>query len=153
QFLATLLPQVDRDSEFLDVVVVERAAEVDAAAIVDEWWNAAQDVPGPLPDGVLDADHLRAERGEEFRGSRAGELPGEVADGDVREGRRPRGRQSHGRLLVRDTAAPHPTYTRWCDDRVRVDGRIAGRDVGRGSRGAPSPAQRTGAQPASPPER
>src|SRR5204862_8175290 len=66
ELLAALLSEIDGDAELLDVVVVERAAEVDAATIVDEWWNAPQDVPCALTDGILDADHLRAERSEKF---------------------------------------------------------------------------------------
>ena len=51
--------------------------------------HAAQDVPRALAHRVLDADHLGAERGEELGGAGAGELPGEVADADVRERSRP----------------------------------------------------------------
>ena len=45
--------------------------------------RAAHDVPPALADGVLHADDLRAERGEEPGGARAGELAAEVADADV----------------------------------------------------------------------
>ena len=85
QLLAALGAQVERDAELLDVVVVEAAADLDAAPLVDERRRAAQDVPRALAHRVLDADHLGAERGEEPGGARAGELPAEVADADVRQ--------------------------------------------------------------------
>ena len=89
QLLAALLAKVDRDPELLDVVVVEGAAEVDAAPVVDERRHPAQDVPGALSHRVLDADHLGAERGEELGRAGPGQLAGEVADADVRERGRP----------------------------------------------------------------
>ena len=70
QFLAALLAQVDRDPELLDVVVVEGAAQVDAAPVVDVRRHPAEDVPGALAHRILDPDHLGAERGEELRRAR-----------------------------------------------------------------------------------
>ena len=55
------------------------------AALVDERRRTPQDVPAPLVGRVLDADHLRAEGGQELRGSGPGELPAEVADPNVAE--------------------------------------------------------------------
>ena len=48
ELLAGLGPEVQRDAELLDVVVVERAAEVSATTLVDERWHPAEDVPVAL---------------------------------------------------------------------------------------------------------
>ena len=71
-------PQVDRDAELADVVVVERAAELTAPALVHVRAATAQDVPGPLPHRILDPDDLCAERGQEARRTRPRELPAQV---------------------------------------------------------------------------
>ena len=92
ELAAALGAQVDGDAELLDVVVVERAAHVDALAVVDERRHAAQDVPPAALHRVFDPDHLRAERGESARRARARELTREVADAEVRE----RGRRHDG---------------------------------------------------------
>ena len=85
QLLAALGAQVDGDAELLDVVVVEAATHLDAAAVVAVGRHAAHDVPHALADRVLDADDLGAERGEEPRCARARELTAQVADAEVRE--------------------------------------------------------------------
>ena len=85
QIARALRARVEGDAELLDVVVVERPAEVDAAPLVRKRWDAAQDVPPALPHRILDADHLRAERGQESRRACAGELSGEITDAEMRE--------------------------------------------------------------------
>jgi hypothetical protein len=77
--------EVDGDAELLDVVIVERAAHVDALAVVDEGRDTAEDVPATALHRVLDPDHLRAERGQRARRPRARELAGEVADAEMCE--------------------------------------------------------------------
>jgi hypothetical protein len=77
--------KIQRDAELLDVVIIETAAEIRAAALVHERRHRAQDVPEPHRDRVFDADHLRTERGEPLRGAGAGELAGEVADAEMAE--------------------------------------------------------------------
>ena len=75
---------------FSDVVVVEAAAEVGSATLVDEGRHRTQDVPRALVHRVLDADHVRAEGRQPLRRARTGELTGEVADANALE--RPRRR-------------------------------------------------------------
>ena len=168
--LAALGAQVERDAELLDVVVVEPAAELDAAPVVDERRRAAHDVPRALRHRVLDPDHLRAERREEPRGARAGELAAEVADADVRErthSAHPHGHRrvaAHGRrvdaleaalvdlprgvplqrLVQRDAAFEPRHARRRCRSARRTRTRAAGRCRGgcRSGRGRGSGARR-----------
>ena len=108
---------------FSTLWLLNAAAELDAPAVVDEGRDAAQDVPAPSPHRVLDADHLRAERGERARRARARELPGEVADADVRE----RGRRHDGFETVEHVLDDAPGAS--CDAAVVVAQRCS-----RGSR-------------------
>src|SRR5690606_11348653 len=93
ELLAALGPQVQRDAELLDVVVVERAAEVDASPLIHVRPGAAQGVPTPLHHRIFDTNDLRAEGGEKLRRAGARKYPAEVADADV-------GQSSHRVLLV-----------------------------------------------------
>ena len=70
---AALGAEVERDAELLDVVVVERAAEVDAARSSTKGGTPRRMSQRPAYR-VLDADDLRAERGEEAGRAGAGEL-------------------------------------------------------------------------------
>ena len=85
EFFAALGAQVQRDAIFVGVVIVEATAEIDASTFVDEWWDAAQDVPAPLADRVFDADDLGTERGEPFGRPGARQLAGEVTDAKRRQ--------------------------------------------------------------------
>ena len=82
ELLARVGPEVQRRPELLDVVVVEHAAEVDAAPLVDVGRGAADDVPAALVGRILDPDHLGAERGQDPGGARTGEDAAQVADAD-----------------------------------------------------------------------
>ena len=84
--LARFGTKVQRDAEFLDIVIVECAAELASPPFVDERWDAAQHVPGALRHGVFYPDDLGAHGGQEARRTGAGQLPGEVADADVAQG-------------------------------------------------------------------
>ena len=105
QLLAALGAEVERDAEFLDVVVVERAAVVEPALSRLVGRIATQDVPAPLAYGVLDANDLGPERCEEARRASTGQLAGEIADTDVRQGA-----VGHGgeRTRIRDAPVPLP---------------------------------------------
>ena len=58
---------------------------VEPAPIIDVRRHPAQDVPAPLPNRILDPDHLGAERRQKLRCAGTGELTGEVADAQLRK--------------------------------------------------------------------
>ena len=83
QLFAARRAHIDGDAQLLGVVVVVTAAEFEAPTLVDVGPDAAQDVPTPFAHRVLDADHLRAERGEEPRRAGARQLAAQVADAQM----------------------------------------------------------------------
>ena len=80
---ARLQAQVQGDAQLLDVVIVERAAELNAPALVDVGRRTPEDVPSTLADGVFDPDHPGAQRREITGRAGPGELAGQVADRQV----------------------------------------------------------------------
>ena len=80
QFAPLLGLDVERDAQLLDVVVVERPAQLRTAPVVHIGRHPAQDVPAPMVRGILNPNHLRAEGGHELGRPSPGQLPGEIAD-------------------------------------------------------------------------
>jgi hypothetical protein len=86
KLFAALRPEIDRNPQLLDVVVVEGSAEIDSPTLVDEGRYAPQNVPSALPNGVLDPDHFCTERGHPLRRAGAGQLAAEVTDANTGQG-------------------------------------------------------------------
>ena len=77
------LTHVQRDAHLLDVMVIKRATEIDASALIRPWAVTPEYVPLPLPQPVLHPDDLRAEHGKNLGSPRPCELAREVTDAYV----------------------------------------------------------------------
>jgi hypothetical protein len=82
---------VEEDALLVAVEVVEESGVVERGWVADD---RATEADGVDRLAMLDADDFGAEVGEDARGGRAGDDPGEVADADAGEGKRGHGRDS-----------------------------------------------------------
>ena len=107
QLAAAIGAQVERDAQLLDVVVVEAGAAIEARPIVGEGLDTPKQVPASLPDRILDADDLSAERGEQAGRPRAGQLPRQVADANAGQSPVAAAVMSGGRWIARPSGLIH----------------------------------------------
>ncbi len=77
--LAAFTLRIQRNPQLLHIMIVEHPAEVSAAPLVNVRPVPPEDVPSPLAQPVLDANHLRTKRREKPSRARTCKLPRKVA--------------------------------------------------------------------------
>jgi hypothetical protein len=71
---------IEGDTEFADVVIVERTAQLNTASFINKRRYTPQQIPPTLSNRIFDPDDLRAECRERSRGPGPGQLPRQVTD-------------------------------------------------------------------------